>query len=139
MASATLGTVSYSDGSTFTFTGTAGAYCIGTKIGARRVEIEEITSPGLDGYGTKNYGGREREIVVEVHYINSSEDAINAAFIADMNTLVSTNTFAATIGTTSVGTCRLVSERCMLNQPRYVGVTSKYHAMGMVTIKQLRS
>ena len=138
MASATINGVTWTDGATLSY-GTTGRYLTDVRLGAVRFDVEEITSPGLDGYGTKDYGRRDTDIQLEVYYVDSSEGNIITAWITDTSGLAEATVFTATIGGVDQGTCRLVSEKCSLSQPRNCGrVAAAFRASAVLVLRRLR-
>lgn len=141
MASATIDGTTWTDGTTLSYIVT-GRYCTDARIGARKYDIEEISAPGLDGYGTKDYGARETEIQLEVYYLDTSETGIISSWISDTSGYAATGTFAVSIGGISQGTCRLVSEKCNLSQVRNCGRAAAggtiYRASAVLSLRRLR-
>ena len=138
MASASINSVTWTDGTSLSYA-TTGRYLTDVRLGAVRFDVEEITSPGLDGYGTKDYGRRDTDIQLEVYYVDSSEANIITAWITDTSGLAEATVFAVTIGSVSQGTCRLVSEKCSLSQVRNCGRTSAaFRASAVLVLRRLR-
>ena len=136
MANGTIGGISFTDGATISYTGT-GRFISDCRPAARRMEIEEIVSNGLDGAGTKDYGLREREITLEITYIESSESGVVNLFLSDTSGLTNTGVFAVTIAGQDLGSCRLVSERCQLAQPRSTGLGT-VRGTAVLVLRQIR-
>ena len=136
MANAVINGVTWTDGATLSYI-TTGRYITDVRLGARRSETEEISAPGVDGYGTKDYGLREADIEIEAYYIDSSEANIITAWGADISGLPIT--FAVTIGGVSQGTCRILSEKSSLSQVRNCGRGAGiYRAAASITLRRLR-
>lgn len=141
MANATLDGTTWTDGTSLSYIVT-GRYVTDVRLGARKYDIEEISAPGLDGYGTKDYGARETDIQLEVYYLDTSETGIISAWISDTSGLATTGTFAVSIGGISQGTCRLISEKCTLSQVRNCGRVAAggtiFRASASLVLRRLR-
>lgn len=137
MAAFTFGGTTITDGTSFTFA-TTGRYCDDVRGGAREREIEEIYSNGVDGGGTKDFGYRGQDITVIVHYVDSTEQNIITAWNTDSSGWASAGVTGATHGTSSLGYCRILGERSTLAQPRYAGISSRYHATAVLVLRRVR-
>ncbi len=137
MASCAIGSITFTDGTSFTFA-TTGRYCDEARPGAREREIEEIFSNGVDGGGTKDFGFRGQDITVMVRYVDSSEQNIITAWNTDTSGLAALGVTGVTHGTSDLGKCRIMGERCALAQPKSAGITSRFHASAIIVLRRVR-
>jgi hypothetical protein len=141
MAAVVIDGTTYTDGTTLDYT-VSGRYTTDVRIGARKYEIAEESANGLDGYGTKNFGAREQDIQLEIYYVDTSESGILSGWVSDTSGLAQTGTFTVSVAGISLGTCRLVSEKCSISQVRKVGRTgaggATYRASAVLVLKRLR-
>lgn len=137
MASMAIGSLNLTDGTSFTFA-TTGRYCDDCRQGGREREIEEIFSNGLDGGGTKDFGYRGQDITISLRYVDSTEQNIITAWNTDTSGLAAIGVTGVTHGTTDLGKCRIMGERCVLSQTRNAGLASRFHASAVLILRRVR-
>jgi hypothetical protein len=125
------GSVAFTDGESLAYE-TAGVYCSGAKVSGRTTRTEIVNAPGEFGSGTQYFAGGKQMIVLDLIYVDSSEQNCSTEYQTDMFHL-SAGTFGMTIGSDPFAGCVLM-DAPLATQPKRTGVAATYKMEVSITI-----